>query len=227
MTYYLIGGGLGTLSGLALYFLALHHLKVRSEFDDKNIYNKIKSAKYALIWMFITALMFLIITYCEKDNIDGSLYIFWEILRIGIYAMIAIDVSAIDILMRKIPNTALLAMLLVELINISLLILLFSRDSVETIFRALFGAVIAYAIFTFPAMFKLNVGAGDIKYSVVLGFILGFGNYFEAMAVMAFANIMLYIYLKLFKRGNLKTAAPMGPFLSTGAMVALLAPIFG
>ncbi|MCR5835850.1 MAG: prepilin peptidase [Lachnospiraceae bacterium] len=226
MTYYLIGGGLGTLSGLMLYFLALHHLKVRSEFDKKDIYNKIKNRRYAFVWILITVLMFEVITYCELERIDGTFYMCWHLIRVTIFAMFAIDVSAVDLMIRRIPNTALLAMIFLEIMELTVEVVVLGQDIVETVFKALFGAAIAYAVFSFPSAFKLAIGVGDIKYSIVLGFMLGFFNFFEAMAVMAFASILFWIYLKVFKKGNLKTAAPMGPFLSAGAMAALLAPIF-
>ncbi|MBE5958792.1 MAG: hypothetical protein E7254_08025 [Lachnospiraceae bacterium] len=225
MTYYLISGGLGMLSGLILFFLAIHHLKVRSEFDEKNIHKKIQNVKFAIVWMLVTMMMFLVVAYCERGKIDGSLYTYWQLIRITIFAMLAIDVSAIDILIRRIPNAVLLGMLLLEAINIGFESWL-GQDVIMLVAKALIGAIVAYVIFTLPSIFHLNIGAGDIKYSVVIGFVLSYRNFFEAMAVMAVANLLFYIYLRVFGKGHLKTAAPMGPFLSAGVVTALLAPIF-
>ena len=226
MSYYLIGGGLGLFSGLMLYFLALHHVRVRSEFDKKNIYKKIQNRKYALVWMLVTMLMFLVIAYCQSVNGHiENYYDCWLLIRIILFAVLAIDVSAVDILMRRIPNAILLGMLLLEAVNIGLNTWI-GQDLVEQLFQAIIGAAIAYGIFSLPMAFKLTAGMGDVKYSVLLGFMLGAGNFFEAMAVMSIMNLLVFFYLVVVGKGNLKTAVPMAPLLSTGAMVALLAPIF-
>ena len=224
-TYYLINGGLGTLSGLILFFLAIHHLKVRSEFDKKDIHKRIQNVKFAAVWIFVTTLMFLVIAYCEQERLDGSLYTYWQLVRAFIFAMLAIDVSAVDLLIRRIPNASLLGMLILESINIGFEVWL-GQDIIDMIIRALLGAVIAYVIFSLPSMFNLTVGAGDLKFSIVIGFMLGYRNFFEAMAVMAFATLIFWGYLTILKKGNLKTQSPMGPFLGVGTVAAILFPIF-
>jgi prepilin signal peptidase PulO-like enzyme (type II secretory pathway) len=87
------------------------------------------------------------------------------------------------------------------------------------------GLIIAYVIFVIPGFFKLRIGAGDVKYSAVIGFMLGLQGYVEAMAVMGFTIFIYYLFLQITRRGNLKTAAPMAPFLSGGVLVSLFFPL--
>ena len=97
-------------------------------------------------------------------------------------------------------------------------------DPISIVLISLIGMVVAFIVFDVPARFKLSVGMGDVKYSAVIGFMVGFFNYVEAMAVMAIVLLVYYFYLKVTSKGNMKTPAPMAPFLSIGAFVTFLFP---
>lgn len=215
--YYFICGCLGLVSGLVFYFLAIHHVEVRSEYDNGAKLKMLKDKKYIPVWMFISMVLFLIIAFKHLD--------YWQTVRICLFAMLALNVSAVDILLRRIPNSILLGMIFLHIINIAV-ISDKSVDAVNNCMYSIVGLGLAYAVFVFPAICGLRVGRGDIKYSAVIGFMLGFYNYVEAMAVMAGVVFIYYAYLKVTKTGNMKTAAPMAPFLSVGAFAALLFPMF-
>lgn len=214
--YYFIYGCLGLLSGLVFYYLAIHHVKVRSEYDNGAKLKVLKDRKFIVVWMAMAALLFLIVSTRQLE--------YWSAVRVLLFAMLALNVSAVDIMLRRIPNAILLGMIFLQIVNMSVQIYR-GADAANTITTALIGFTAAYIVFLLPAMFKLSVGAGDVKYSATIGFMLGFVNYVEAMMVMAFTLILFYLYLKITKTGGMKTAAPMAPFLSVGTFVAMLFPM--
>lgn len=223
---YVIFGIIGLVSGLVFYYLAVHHVKVRSEYDNGQKLNVLKNKKFILLWMAMSMLLFILVAWRYFENqqvVDAKEY--WDIVRVLVFTMFALNVSAVDILLRRIPNAILLGMIFLQIANIAVEITA-GADAMDTIVTSLVGMVAAYIVFMLPAMLKLSVGAGDVKYSAVIGFTMGFYNYVEAMLVMAIVIFAFYVYLKVTKTGDIKTAAPMAPFLSVGTFVTLLFPMF-
>lgn len=216
--YYFTSGCLGLISGLVFYFIALHHVEVRSEYDNGTKLKMLKDKKYIFVWMFASAVLFLIIAKMHFD--------YWQMFRVCLFTMLALNVSAVDILLRRIPNSVLLGMIVLHIANIAVTSGK-GVDVVESCMHSMVGMVLAYLVFVLPSICGLRVGGGDIKYGAVIGFMLGFYGYIEAMAIMAASVLVYYAYLKITKTGNIKTAAPMAPFLSIGAFIALLFPVFG
>lgn len=133
------------------------------------------------------------------------------------------NISVIDSLVRKIPNPLLLVMIVVEAVYIT-------YASIKTAeLTMLLGAVIGFVVGTvtclIPSLLRIPMGAGDIKYNAVLGMCLGAVNYLFAMFFMAFSVSIAFVYLKLSKKGGMKTLIPMGPFISLGAVVAICLPL--
>ena len=192
---YAIYATVGLLSGLCFYYLARYQIQVRSIYDTENKGQRINNIGYRIAWMVAPAVLFVGIALKEFD--------YWQTVRYMLIILMAINVAGIDMLIRRIPNALLLGMLLLQICNI----------------------VIAYVIFVIPGFLKLRIGAGDVKYSAVIGFMLGLQGYIEAMAVMGFTIFIYYLFLKITRRGNLKTAAPMAPFLSGGVLVSLFFPL--
>ena len=99
----------------------------------------------------------------------------------------------IDMLIRRIPNALLLGMLLLQICN--MVITSNGLDVfMDTFFNSFIGMIVAYVLFVIPGLFKLRIGAGDVKYSAVIGFMLGLQGYVEAMAVMGFTIFIYYYY---------------------------------
>jgi len=69
------------------------------------------------------------------------------------------------------------------------------------------------------------MGAGDVKFAGVIGFAFGFYSFFQAMVLMGFMVLLYLLYLLITKKGNLKTATPMGPYLSLGLVLTMLFPL--
>ena len=233
---YLGFGAVGILFGLAFYYLAIHHIKMRSTYDDGGKLQLIQRKPFAFVWMLSYMVIFIIISFVWYDNPAkwGASYEtldVWYLIKVVLFSCLAFDVASIDVMIRRIPNATLLGMLVIQVIDIILKINLKidpetgnKMDPISIVLISLIGMVVAFIVFDVPARFKLSVGMGDVKYSAVIGFMVGFFNYVEAMAVMAIVLLVYYFYLKVTSKGNMKTPAPMAPFLSIGAFVTFLFP---
>lgn len=213
---YAIYATVGLLSGLCFYYLARYQIQVRSIYDTENKGQRINNIGYRIAWMVVPTVLFVGIALKEFD--------YWQTVRYMLIILMAINVAGIDMLIRRIPNALLLGMLLLQICN--MVITSNGLDLfMDTFFNSFIGMIVAYVLFVIPGLFKLRIGAGDVKYSAVIGFMLGLQGYVEAMAVMGFTIFIYYLFLKITRRGNLKTAAPMAPFLSGGVLVSLFFPL--
>lgn len=128
-------------------------------------------------------------------------------------------IGAVDWVIRKIPNSLLLA-----LISSRAAFLIIRRDFSD-VKVSLLGFAIAAVIFAIPALFKLNVGAGDTKLAAVTGLYLGISGFLQAMITMAVLITFYGIYLLISKRGGFRTKTAMGPYLAFGFISSLVFPI--
>ncbi|MBE6720131.1 MAG: hypothetical protein E7571_05705 [Ruminococcaceae bacterium] len=138
------------------------------------------------------------------------------------------SLSFVDSVVRKIPNSLLLAMLVTE---IGYLIYYgIHAESYDDTFGVISGAFIGFfvgmIVCTIPSILKIPIGAGDVKYSAIIGICLGAAGYFQAMMFMFFSMVLVYIYLKISKKGDLKTQLPMAPVLSFGTVVTMCFSVF-
>ncbi len=132
---------------------------------------------------------------------------------------IVLCIAAVDGLIRKIPNELLIALMLVFLAS------RLNDGGFAGLKSNLFGAGLASVIFLIPSRLGLMVGWGDVKYAFVIGLCFGLLNFVQVMLVMAAGLGMYAIYLFVTKKGNLKTQAPMGPYLSLGVVSTMLFPV--
>ena len=137
------------------------------------------------------------------------------------------SIAFVDALVRKIPNPLLLSMLIVDIVFV-VIECTRAEDNDEIlgiIFKLIVGFFFGFLVCTLPSLLKIPMGAGDIKYSAVIGATLYMTGYFQAMILMALLVAVFYIILKVTKKGNIKTQIPMGPFLSIGTVVTMCFPI--
>lgn len=140
-------------------------------------------------------------------------------IELAVVLMILACLSTVDGLIRKIPNELLAALLVFRSV---LIIVDGDGGSFKT---ALIGFAAGFMLFQVPAMLGISIGWGDVKYAGAAGFYLGLAGLFQAILIMAIGMGLYGIYLKITKKGNLKTRVPMGPYLSLGMMLAILFPI--
>ena len=151
------------------------------------------------------------------DAVD--LYIRNLLLLIPIFGL-----SFVDAVVRKIPNPLLLSMLVIEAIYVAYHCIT-AKDAaiIPGIFIGFFLGMIVCLI---PSVLKIPMGAGDIKYSGVIGICIYATGYFQAMIIMALLVALFYVYLKITKKGGMKTQVPMGPFLSIGTVATMCFSVF-
>jgi prepilin signal peptidase PulO-like enzyme (type II secretory pathway) len=128
-------------------------------------------------------------------------------------------IGAVDWVIRKIPNSLLLALIS------SRVAFLIIRGDFSDVKVSLLGFVVAAVIFAIPALFKLNVGAGDTKLAAVTGLYLGISGFLQAMIIMAVLITFYGIYLLISKQGGFRTKTAMGPYLALGFICTLVFPI--
>jgi Flp pilus assembly protein protease CpaA len=86
------------------------------------------------------------------------------------------------------------------------------------------GLVIGLVLFYLPMMYGISIGAGDLKFSAVIGYCVGYMLYLQAMIIMAVFVLAYLVYLLVTQKGNLKTFTAMGPYLAIGSVLTMLFP---
>jgi leader peptidase (prepilin peptidase)/N-methyltransferase len=99
-----------------------------------------------------------------------------------------------------------------------------SDGLVGTLLNSLLSGLGAFLIFLVIAMAYPNgVGGGDVKLGGVIGLLVGFPGALIALLLAVVAGGLVAIALVLTRKLGRKDAMPFGPFMSLGAIVALLA----
>ncbi len=133
------------------------------------------------------------------------------------------SISFVDALVRKIPNPLLLTMLGIDIVSLiyECIKLDDSDEVLDLIFKPILGVALGMVVCIIPSLLKIPMGAGDVKYSGVIGFTVYAFGYFQAMILMAVLVALFWVYLKISKKGDVKTQIPMGPFLSIGTIITM------
>ena len=150
---------------------------------------------------------------------SADLYIRNLLLLIPIFSL-----SFVDAVVRKIPNSLLLSMLVIEAVYVAYHCI--SNKTTDIIPSMFIGFFVGMVVCLIPSILKIPMGAGDIKYSGVIGICVYATGYFQSMVIMAVLVALFYVYLKITKKGGMKTQVPMGPFLSIGTVITMAFSIF-
>ena len=134
------------------------------------------------------------------------------------------SISYVDALVRKIPNPLLISMLAVDAIYITYYSI--ANKTAGLLPKVFIGVFVGMLVSFIPSLLKIPMGAGDIKYTAVIGFTIYATGYFQSMILMSIFVALFYVYLKITKKGGMKTQVPMGPFLSIGVVVTMCYSIF-
>lgn len=199
----------GALLGLPLLNLTRTLIASRVEAPPAS---PLISGKAVYGWCGLNLSAFAIITSLLLPQ--GALSVLFALLLFEL--MLAL--SAVDLLIRRIPNELLLAMLLV-------FALYKTASAGWALTSSLLGALAAGAVFILPSKFGLNIGWGDVKYAVILGFCFGLIGLLQIMLVMGVAMVGHLVYLYIRKKGTRKSLAAMGPYISLGAATAMVFPL--
>lgn len=135
----------------------------------------------------------------------------------GIFVFLAVLVlSAVDIVIRKIPNSIVLTLLL-GAVGFTLL-----QGTPQDLIGHLMGMATGMMIFLIPFLFGRQAGMGDIKFAAAIGFTLGFFYTVVAFVIMSIFFLFYVSFLLISQKGNLKTKTALAPYMSVGFVVSLV-----
>lgn len=214
LTEIIFGGFLGIVAGLAFQQISAFQIKRRT--DETAKIETVNNPVVVVLWVVISALLFGLIYYLEKDpakRVEKILYI-----------SIAISIAVVDMDIKKIPNFSVLALLIIKVVSMVYAIVK-GGEVVNIIFPAVIGLAVGFFLYQIPMLFHIPIGTGDVKYCGAIGFCLGIFSFIQAALIMAIALLLYLLYLVSTKKGSIKTAVPMGPYLSLGVVITILYPI--
>ncbi len=212
----LYGGALGILAALAFSRIAVFQIKKRT--DETAKLEAVQNAAVMITWVVISGVLFAV-AFARFEETAARL----EAIA---YISIAISIGIVDLDIKKIPNSSVLALLIVRTAAIIYAIAT-GVPVKECLIPSLIGLAAGFILYQLPMFFGIPIGTGDVKYSAAIGYCLGAFGYLQAALIMAAGLIIYLIYLVATKKGSLKTAVPMGPYLSLGVIVTVLFPLFG
>lgn len=147
---------------------------------------------------------------------DTALVIRNELLLIPIAS-----IAVVDSLVRKIPNPLLLLMIIIQAVYLTYYSI---TNDVSILLTAGFGFFIGFASCAFTTLLKVPVGAGDTKYCACLGLCIYFQLFLQSMVIVGLLAVVCLIYLKVTKKGGIKTLIPLGPLISLASVISLCFP---
>jgi leader peptidase (prepilin peptidase)/N-methyltransferase len=131
-----------------------------------------------------------------------------------LFTLLLFLIAFIDLRTQRIPD-----FLTVALYVLGVLSLFFSPQ----VFSQLLGGGILFTFFLFLYLAKPEgVGFGDVKLAGALGLFLGWKLGLLSLFLAFTSGGVVGAFLLLLKKKTLKDPLPFGPFLSGGAVVALL-----
>ena len=203
----IVFGILGLAIGFPVFKLAKHQISVRDKqfpmLREDYPVDLLESKKSFAVFEICFFVTYFFSYFVLGENVVSLIFSL-------VLSTCCIDLSAVDLAIRRIPNPMLL------------IIFQYLREDDQS---SLIGIAVSFLIFYIPKLVGLYMGNGDVKLSAVFGFALGFVGYIQAMVVMAVISVLLLIVLIITKKGNGKTKTPMGPALSIGAVLTVLLPL--
>lgn len=210
------GGALGTLAALAFNRIAIFQIKKRTQEASK--IEAVKNTAVIVAWVVLSGVLFAVsfLRYSETAaRLEAVAYI-----------SVAIAIGIVDLDIKKIPNSSVLTLLIIRTVAIVYAIAT-GVPVKETLIPSLIGLAAGFILYQLPMLVGVPIGTGDVKYSAAIGYCLGVFGFLQASLIMAAGLIIFLIYLVATKKGSLKTSVPMGPYLSLGAVITVLFPLFG
>ena len=210
------GGALGTLAALAFNRIAIFQIKQRTQEGSK--IEAVKNTAVIVAWVLLSGVLFAVsfLRYTETAaRLEAVAYI-----------SVAIAIGIVDLDIKKIPNSSVLALLIIRTVSIVYAIAT-GVPVKETLIPSLIGLAAGFILYQLPMLVGVPIGTGDVKYSAAIGYCLGVFGFLQASLIMAVGLLIFLVYLIVTKKGSLKTSVPMGPYLSLGAVITVLFPVFG
>jgi prepilin signal peptidase PulO-like enzyme (type II secretory pathway) len=205
MAVYAAATAAGALAGLWMRMIAVSAIRKREETPTAS--PLVFSVYARVLWPVIGSAASLLTTLAFGPGLRA--------IEILYAAAVLLVISAVDHCIQRIPNEAILALI------IGAIALMLIRGSASSVADHLWGAGLCTLVFLLPVLMGQSAGAGDIKLAAAMGFYVGLGHAFAAMFAMSVLFILRAAYLLVTKRGNLKTLVAMGPMMSLGFISSL------
>lgn len=200
---------LGFAAGWLFYFLTA--FLIRKKAADPEKADRIRKTSCRWIYVLLSTLGFGLICIWIKS--PAARY------ETMLVYSICLSIAWVDGMIRKIPNEWLLALLMCKLV------FLFIDRRPDLLVRGMIGLAAGFVLFMLPSLLGISMGAGDIKYAAVAGFYFGAYGLVQVVLIMALGLLLYFLYLLITKKGGLKTAAAIGPYLSFGVLFTALFPL--
>jgi leader peptidase (prepilin peptidase)/N-methyltransferase len=149
----------------------------------------------------------------------------WELPAFLYFAAVSIALALIDLDVKRLPDAIVKPSWIAGLVL--LIPAMIAENRWDAGSRAVYGAAALWALyFLLLVLSRFRMGWGDVKLAVLLGLYLGWLGW-RSVAVGAFVAFLLGGLaggvLVIARRANRKTPVPYGPFMLTGAFVAVFA----
>ncbi len=143
-------------------------------------------------------------------------------------AAVGIALACIDVDVKRLPNSLTLPSYLVGAVLLAAAVAVSSGDSWSSFLRALAGLGAMYTLYflLWYVTAGKGMGFGDVKLAGVLGLFLGFlgwGMWAVGLLAGFLVGAVVGIGLMLGGRAGRKSRVPFGPFMVTGAFIAVIA----
>lgn len=201
----------GAILGLFCYELTCKLIQARVYGPVENPF--ISGKRITLYWMVVFSVSFALVSTIMMSDIVLSI-------ECMILFSIFFSLSVTDIVINKIPNELLLFLIINKIIFVII------KSDFSGLFNNIVGMVAGLLLFLIPVLFGANIGMGDVKFAAVIGLYLGFSGLLQTVIFMAMGLVAYTIYLYATKKGSLKSSAAIGPYLSAGAMISAMFPLF-
>lgn len=137
----------------------------------------------------------------------------WNAAALYLVVASSIAISVVDIRTLSIPASLLLVLLLASIYPVIL---------ESTLKDHLYGALLMGAFFLVVLLlFPGGFGGGDMKYAIIIGFLLGLELSIVALEVALVSGSLTGVAYALIKRSGLRIKIPFAPFLTLGLVVSL------
>jgi prepilin signal peptidase PulO-like enzyme (type II secretory pathway) len=137
-------------------------------------------------------------------------------INISVFLLFAVPITVFDVKEYRIPDLLTLGGILV----FALMKLLLEKESIGIIAAE---CAVGFGVFWLIRFFsKGRMGLGDAKYSALIAVAAGFYSWFIALFIASVVGIACVVVLIRFSRMDRAQRIPFAPFLSVGALAALV-----
>lgn len=150
-------------------------------------------------------------------------YGFLKIIRYYILVWALAAIAWIDQGSKRIPNKALLVLLIIRTMILVLECLLYHGYWMSILMSAGAGLLFAGGMFLLCFLISRGgMGAGDVKLSAMLGYYMGGGAVFTAIFLTVLSAAVYSAIALLMKKATLKQEIPFAPFVLAGALMTIM-----